>query len=234
MTERGREKVRRDATELQIGPSLISWQEDDLVIDIDEWTAPLPRRLKGSVRLTPGALPCRSFDLDAQGRHRWQPIAPQSRIQVALDRPDLRWSGSGYLDSNHGDEPLEDGFVDWSWSRAHRQQDTVVLYDAKRRDGSDGSLALRFDMEGGVESLTPPPAVTLPPTLWRVARPSRAHGAPHLRQTLEDAPFYSRNLLETPLYGEMATAFHESLDLGRFRHPLVKLMLPFRMPRALF
>jgi carotenoid 1,2-hydratase len=48
---------------------------------------------------------------------------------------------------------------------------------------------------------------------------------------LEDAPFYSRSLLRTSLYGEPADAIHESLDLNRFRAPLVQAMLPFRMPR---
>lgn len=51
---------------------------------------------------------------------------------------------------------------------------------------------------------------------------------------LEDSPFYTREILDTHLYGERGPAVHESLDLDRFASPIVKLMLPFRMPRAAF
>jgi carotenoid 1,2-hydratase len=54
---------------------------------------------------------------------------------------------------------------------------------------------------------------------------------PDVIRTLEDGPFYARSQVRTKLYGEAADAFHESLDLDRFRSPLVRAMLPFRMPR---
>ena len=44
-----------------------------------------------------------------------------------MDRPGIGWSGSGYFDSNFGEEPLEAGFDDWHWSRAHLKQDVAVL-----------------------------------------------------------------------------------------------------------
>ena len=56
MTERGRSALYRDATQLRIGPSLVRWDGDCLVIDIEEVTAPLPSRLRGQVRVHPGAL----------------------------------------------------------------------------------------------------------------------------------------------------------------------------------
>ncbi len=56
MTERGRSAVWRDATQLRIGPSLLHWDGTCLTIDIAEVTAPLPSRLRGTVRVHPAAL----------------------------------------------------------------------------------------------------------------------------------------------------------------------------------
>ena len=50
-------------------------------------------------------------------------------------------------------------------------------------------------------------------------------------RTWEDSPFYVRSALRTRLFGEDCAAVHESLSLDRFRLPLVRAMLPFRMPR---
>jgi carotenoid 1,2-hydratase len=233
MTERARNAVDRTSETLVIGPSSFGWRDGALVIDLDEIGAPLPRRVRGTIRVTPLAFPARAFSLDAPGRHVWQPIAPKARIDVALDRPGLSWSGQAYLDSNYGAEPLSAGFKEWSWSRAHLSQDAVVLYDALRRDGTLASLALRFDTNGTVIPLDPPPSVSLPKTGWRLARITRADAGHQIlvRKTLEDTPFYARALLDTQLYGERAEAFHESLSLDRFRSNIVKAMLPFRMPR---
>jgi carotenoid 1,2-hydratase len=236
MTERGRNAVVRTAETLQIGPSRLSWQDGELVIRLDEVAAPLPRRIRGTVRVTPLGLPARSFVLDGVGNHVWQPIAPKARIVVALDRPDLSWSGEAYLDSNYGGEPLASGFKTWTWSRAHAADHAYVLYDAQRRDGAETSLALRFAPDGAVAALEPPPQAALPKTGWRLARGTRtdAGSAAAVVATLEDAPFYARSWLRTQLYGRTVDAFHESLSLDRFRLPLVRAMLPFRMPRRVF
>jgi carotenoid 1,2-hydratase len=53
-------------------------------------------------------------------------------------------------------------------------------------------------------------------------------------KTLENAPFYSRTLLDACLLGERRPAIHESLDLNRFRSRWVQCLLPFRMPRIAF
>jgi carotenoid 1,2-hydratase len=233
MTERGRRAVVRSERRLQIGPSSLQWQGGTLKIDVDEIGAPIPKRIRGTIRVTPSAFIERSFTLDAAGNHIWQPIAPMARIEVALDHPDLNWSGSAYLDSNFGAEPLETEFKNWTWSRAHLKDDAVVLYDAARRDGTQASLALRFGPDGGVTPEEPPPLAALAPTGWRIARETRADiGQPvRVEKTLEDTPFYARTLLETQLYGERAQAFHESLSLDRVASPIVRAMLPFRMPR---
>ena len=233
MTERGARRLHRDAAALTIGPSALRWDGDTLVATIDEVAAPIPARIRGTVRLTPLATTSTAFDLDPAGRHRWRPIAPRARIEVAMERPGVRWSGTGYLDSNCGTEPLADGFADWDWSRAHRARDTVVLYDGVRRDGSAFALALRIGDDGAVEHVAAPPRFRLPTSAWRMARGTRADAGSvaTIARTWEDSPFYARSALTTRLLGEDCTAVHESLSLDRFRTPLVRAMLPFRMPR---
>jgi len=235
MTERGRDALTRDAGALAIGPSSLRWDGDTLVVTIDEVTAPIPSRLRGTVRLTPQAMVDESFALDPGGRHRWRPIAPRARVEVHMDRPGVSWSGTGYLDSNAGTEALEDGFADWDWSRAHLRRDTVVLYDGVRRDGSSFALALRIGPDGTVEHVVAPPRFRLPTSAWRMARGTRvdAGGVAKVLRTWEDSPFYVRSALRTRLFGEACDAVHESLSLDRFRSPVVRLMLPFRMPRAI-
>lgn len=233
MTERGRGRLSRDATHLAIGPSSLSWDGEALTVAIDEVTAPFPSRLRGTVRLLPAALVAEPFALDPGARHLWQPIAPRARVEVAMADPAVRWSGTGYLDSNCGTEALEAGFARWNWSRAHLARDTAVLYDGVRRDGSDFALALRIAGDGRVERVAAPPPQALPTGLWRMARTTRvdAGGTARVLRTWEDAPFYMRSTLRTTLFGEACDAVHESLSLDRFRMPLVKAMLPFRMPR---
>nr|WP_037492636.1 hydratase [Sphingomonas sp. PAMC 26605] len=236
MTERGERHVRRDADHFQVGPSALSWDGDTLVIAIDERSAPLPSRVRGTVRVTPEQIGTTAFALDPAARHRWHPVAPRARVAVAMTHPDLGWSGQGYVDSNFGDEPLEAGFDDWHWSRAHLRNDVAVLYEGRRRGGDPFELALKFDRQGRWHDVAPPPRVSLPHTGWRVARATRADAdaTPRVTRTWIDAPFYARSALSTRLFGESVDAVHESLSLGRFRSPIVQSMLPYRMPRALW
>jgi carotenoid 1,2-hydratase len=176
----------------------------------------------------------RSFALDPAGRHRWRPSAPCARVEVDLTHPALRWSGDGYLDSNAGDEPLEDGFLRWDWSRAALADGTTaVLYDVTGRAGEHHNLAVRIDRAGAVRPFEPPPACPLPSTLWRVARGTRSepHRPASVIRTLEDTPFYARSLLAARLFDRPVIAMHESLSLDRFRSAWVQTLLPFRMPR---
>jgi carotenoid 1,2-hydratase len=234
LTERGRGDLERSAAALRLGPSSLSWEADALTFRIDEVTAPLPSRIRGQVRLYPTAIAACLLALDAEGRHHWQPIAPRAQVEVELDQPGLRWTGVGYLDSNRGDAPIEQAFKGWHWSRSCLAGgDTVVLYDVARRAGDECNLALRFDARGGCHDFAAPPRVSLPRTLWGIARATRAEvgkSAPVI-QTMEDTPFYARSMLSTRLFGEPVTAVHESLDLDRFRTPWVRALLPFRMPR---
>jgi carotenoid 1,2-hydratase len=235
MTERRAGSLRREPHGCTIGPSSLTWDGNALTIDISETSVPIPRRVTGRVRIIPSSLPARSFPLDSAGAHVWWPIAPRARVEVTFDKPGLGWTGSGYLDCNFGSRPLEADFKSWDWSRADMKDGAAVLYDVLRNDGSALSLGLRFDGQGRVEEVAPPPLVELPrATVWRMPRRTRAEpGSARIAKTLEDTPFYARSVLRTRLFGEQTTAIHESLSLDRFASPLVRLLLPFRMPRAL-
>ncbi len=233
MTERGRKALRQEANTLSIGPSRLRWDDDALVIDFDEITAPIPSRLRGTLRLHPSAKVDDTFAIDGAGRHLWRPLAPRADVEVRLSHPACTWRGQGYFDTNWGEEPLETGFTAWDWSRAHRPRDTLLFYDVEWRGGERAGLALRIGAGGEVEAIEAPPAHALPLPFWRMPRQVRGEGAhpPVLRRTLEDAPFYSRSMLSGVFEGEPAEIVHESLSLDRLRSPLVRAMLPFRMPR---
>jgi len=234
MTERSRAALATTDDTLTIGPSAARWANGCLEVDIDETAVPIPRRVAGRIRILPDAVTDRHFELDPARRHRWWPIAPQARVEVDLTHPGLRWQGQGYLDSNEGDEPVEQGFTTWTWSRAHLPDGSAaLLYDPVYPDGAQHSLALRIDGKGAIEPFDAPPSATLPRSKWGIGRTTRADRPAEVEvlETLEDTPFYARSTVATRLLGQATTAVHESLSLTRYASPVVQLMLPFRMPR---
>jgi carotenoid 1,2-hydratase len=232
MTERGRRLCQRDATRFTIGPSQLQWDGQALNVSIDEVCAPIPHRIRGRIRLEPERLLDFSTALDPAGEHRWGPLAPAARIEVALDAPAQSWSGQAYMDSNEGDEPIERAFHSWDWSRSRMADgSTAVLYDMQYADKSEGLLSLRFDTAGGVQPFAAPPRQTLAPTRWRLPRGMRSDAQVRVQEQLEDTPFYQRALLQSGLLGETVTSFHESLSIPRLVSPVVRAMLPWRMPR---
>ncbi len=235
LTERGRKAVSRSPGELHLGPSAVTWNGRWLQVDVDEFAAPLPRRLRGRIRVHPAALSERQFALDAGGRHHWWPASPRCTVEVRMENPALAWQGKGYLDANWGSEPLEAGFARWDWSRAELGDGaSTVLYDVTPRQGDGPSLALHFDTRGGITEFPAPPVAPLPKTsVWRVPRSVQSEHGPvaGVVRTLEDTPFYARSLVRTRVRGESVLAMHESLSLERFSRRWVQLLLPFRMPR---
>jgi len=240
MTERSQRHCHRSATEFVIGPSQLRWDGTALTIDIREICMPIPHRITGQVRIEPGQLFNFSTALDARGRHRWGPLAPQARVQVDLQHPAQRWSGHAYLDSNEGDEPIANGFTEWDWSRGQLQDgSTAVLYDvAPHRSAQSGApvddgrvLALRFTRDGRVEPFEAPPPKALRRTAWGIPRRMRSDSTVEISQQLEDTPFYQRAVLKSSLLGETVTSFHETLNVPRLVSPVVQAMLPWRMPR---
>jgi carotenoid 1,2-hydratase len=235
MTERRRAAIQRSASEFVIGPSRLAWDGRALTIDIDEIGMPLPRRVRGRVRVYPDALSNFSAALDDAGRHRWGPLAACARVEAEFDRPGLRWSGHAYLDSNEGDEPIDRAFTEWDWSRsAMADGSTAVIYDVRQRAGRDRILALRFARDGAVVPFLPPARQPLPRTGWRIARTMRSDPdvAPHVTHTLEDTPFYTRSVITSGLLGEQVVSMHETLNVPRLTSTAVQWMLPVRMPRA--
>jgi carotenoid 1,2-hydratase len=233
MTERGQRCLSRREDCLAIGRSRLTWEDGSLAAEIDEVTVPIPRRLRGRFKLRPDAIQNQVFSLDAAGRHRWRPIAPASRIEVAFDHPGMSWSGRAYFDMNEGDAPLADDFASWHWSRSAAAGDAAVLYDVTRRDGTQLALALNIGPDGVASPFAAPAMRALPKTRWGVRRMTRADDGitPRIINTLEDAPFYARSHIETRMNGVTGEAIHESLNMERFSTKWVKLLLPFRMPR---
>ena len=240
MTERDLRHTPRQAEVLAIGPSRLIWDGTTLEVEIDEREAPLPRRLRGRIRFVPALLSSQAFDLDRQCRHRWWPIAPRGTIDVAFDAPALRWRGTGYLDANQGEAPLEHDFLSWEWSRASTTTHTQIFYDRRWTDGTQSApLALAIDTTGTLRSIDPPPRRPLPKTGWGLERSIRAKGhddgpdgAPVLVKTLESGPFYARSLVRLPRGGPATEAIHESVSLDRFRRPWVQALLPVRTRRS--
>jgi carotenoid 1,2-hydratase len=235
MTERGERYNARDADGFDIGPSRVSWTGSHLQIDVEERGAPLPRRVRGRVRVYPGALTTFQAALDPAGAHRWRPIAPCARIEVEFDSPRLSWKGHAYIDSNDGDEPIARPFSTWDWARALLDDGSAaVLYDVRLREGEMPPLALRFAPDGSVESFAPAPRRALGRTAWGIERnlrsdPGTPMGTP---QSLENAPFYARSRVTAHLLGRQVDCMHETLDARRLDTPVVRMMLPFRMPRV--
>ena len=237
MTERSAKSVTRDAMKLHIGPSALRWQNGELVATINEVTAPIPRRVKGHIRITPTVDVNANNHLvaiDGEGQHFWRPIAPTARIQVDFEQPNLQWKGHAYIDSNYGHSPLETAFKAWQWSRATLADgSTAVCYDVALVDGRKINLARRYSQSGAMENFAIAPATSIKTTRWGIKRDclSAANVTPTIAATLESGPFYARSLIDTQWLGEPVTAVHESLSLTRFAKPIVQAMLPFRMPR---
>lgn len=234
MTERGRDRIARDASSFTIGPSSLHWHRDHLEIDICEIGMPLPLPVRGKVRVYPSSLSTFSTALDDQGRHRWGPLAACARVEVEMDKPSQRWSGHGYFDSNEGDEPVSEPFREWDWSRALLSDGSAaVIYDVQQKQGKDRLLGLRFSPNGHIEEFAPPPRQSLELTRWRIPRRMRSEGDAPVRviDMLEDTPFYERSVLKSRLFGEDVISVHETLNVPRLVSPVVQYMLPFRMPR---
>ncbi len=235
MTERPNSAVSRTAGEMVVGPSAMAWDGNAFTVDINELAVPHLSRIRGRVTVRPHAISDKVFRLDRQGGHLWHPIAPAARIEVALERPAISWRGAGYLDANWGERPLEDDFACWDWSRAPVGRGAGVLYAVERRDGTHKSYGLLFRRSGDCELFEPPSRVKLATTRWGIPRATstEAGNAAGVLDTLEDGPFYARSKISSRLLGEDVTAMHESLRLDRFGTQWVKMLLPFRMPRAL-
>ncbi|NBN76698.1 carotenoid 1,2-hydratase [Microvirga tunisiensis] len=246
MTERSRQALARKADRLVIGRSSLATSETGLTLDFDEIALPWPgqrlwpARIRGRLTLVPalasGRGNARSFDLDPAGHHIWMPVFPRARITVESDSfPEGGWQGEAYHDFNAGDRPLETDFLGWDWARGVDDAGvTRIVYDAVLRDGGTRRLGLVAGPAGTLEAFDLPDRQPLPRGGWGVRGgiPCDGPGAPERLRKLEDTPFYTRSLVRTQLQGTDVSMVHETLDCRRLSSPVVRLMLPFRMPRA--
>ena len=234
MTERTHQAVSQSSNRFCVGPSSFEMQKEQLIIDINEWTFPIPGRLRGQVYVTPQTVVRNPITLNEPAGHYWHPIAPICEVEVDLGYPKRHWVGHGYFDTNWGSEPLETGFRNWNWSRATLPDGrSAILYEGHKRNGEQFSLALCVDQNGGIAPFKASESQSLKKTFWRVDRHTQSDNnfPAMVVSTLEDAPFYARSLIQTSILGYEVPAMHESLDLNRFSSPWVQSLLPFKMPR---
>ncbi len=226
------DRIDRAPEALRIGGSHIVRDGSRLTAVIDARRS-YGRSIRGRVRVDTLEWHGDDVALDVHGLHAWRPLAPRARVQVEMDEPKAHWSGWGYVDSNHGAEPLERALLHWVWSRAHvGDGGTLVSYDAHARGGAVTRVRRIFDSHGEARDIELA-TVPLPRTGWALAREAHADPGRAVRvvRTLEDTPFYARSLVETHVRGARTVAMHESLSLGRFAKPWVRLLLPFRIRR---
>jgi carotenoid 1,2-hydratase len=230
MTERGRRDLSRGPDAFQLGPSRLSWRGDMLAIDLDEETTPFRQPVRGRItlRATRGGGP--ALALDGARRHHWRPIAPDCEAEVALQGPEQRWRGHGYLDTNWGDRPIAEDFASWDWSRSCGPE-PQAFYELQARDGTHTAFSTRYDAAGVFGVGDAVAHANAGRSFWRI--PRRAPGdAIEVIGTLEDTPFYARSLLRSRIGSQETALIHERLDCKRLSSPWVQALLPFRMPRV--
>ena len=161
------------------------------------------------------------------------PLVPRADVAVEMEMPAISWRGAGYFDQNAGGEPLERAFSQWTWSRAQTRDGATILYDAARRREPPLSLALRLRSPGRLRTLRRAGARRSSPHPMASARGRRTPTTGALRSSGRSRIRRSTRvaLIDTLLYGERLESVHESLSLDRFSRSIVRLMLPFRMPR---
>ncbi len=232
MTERSSASILRAPDDLAIGATELHWdREGTLVAHVDERTAPWGQALRGTIRFTPTVRTGAQVDLDGRGRHLWFPHAPRGRIEVDFQEPALSFRGHGYFDANAGEEPLEEAFRSWHWSRVSTDDSIALAYDVTLRDGTETGRGVKVLPSGDTLPLLTGAPRPLGATTFGLARHVRAEpGAPvRLVRTLENGPFYARTLVETTLDGTRAVGMHETVSLDRFASSWVRFLLPFRM-----
>lgn len=237
MTDRGTTALRQSTDQFTVGPSSLTWDEaaQTLIIDINEISSlPLVSRVRGQVRLKAHHISDQELALHPDGTHIWRPFSPNARIEVDLEAPGWQWEGHGYFDANFGTRALEQDFSTWTWGRFPTSAGTYCFYDIHTLDRRSFAHGLRFDHDGSIQYLEALPKMQgFSNSLWQVKRETRcdAGATPRQIKSLLDAPFYSRALVETTVNGERSEGTYESLNLHRFRNPVILSMLAVRVPR---
>ncbi|MBC8072391.1 MAG: carotenoid 1,2-hydratase [Deltaproteobacteria bacterium] len=223
----------RDA--IEIARSSMRREHGRIVVELDARTTPIsPRRrrsLRGRVTLHVESAPRLRLAIDEDAHHHWWPIAPLAHVEVELDEPSLQFRGHGYHDANAGDIALEASFSTWGWSRARLRDRACLTYDVTQIDGRQRAHAFTVASTGAIEPLEHTELVTMPRGFWGVERTARVDAGAELSllRSLEDGPFYTRELVRTALAGEPVIAMHESLAAHRLRRAWVRWCVAQRM-----
>ncbi len=243
MTERSEKVVERSQSHFQIGPSQVRWLNDQLHIDIQEISLPWAQSVKGKIVVSPLGMSPAIWSLSASEDHWWGPIATECKVEVSLESPRLSWRGSAYWDYNEGAKPLNTPhceFASWDWTRARfADGSSAVVYDVRDSNHIEVQpLVLLFNQTGQVVDGQPSGLAlsyaALAPTGWRIKRraPVDLGQCATVMHTLEDTPFYCRDVVSTVLHGQSVMAMHETLNVKRLASIVVQGMLPFKMPRT--
>ncbi len=238
--ERAIAKESRSRDGLALGRSTIGWEGDTLVVRIDERQTPFGGlfhggAIRGTVVFRPEYGGGEAHALDERGDHLWWPVAPAGRAEVAFEEPSLRFAGHGYHDANAGRVPLEESFSRWTWSRARLGAGTAITYDAMTKDGRlAASRVAMVASHRGVEALSNAESFALPTSRWQLERRAQSDRgrAPTLHRSLEDGPFYARDLVSASFHGERVLSVHETLSLDRWRAPWVRGLAAFKCGSA--
>ena len=141
------QQVQRDCHSFKINDSQWLQTKDEVLININEVTKAFFQRMSskiiGQVRLKLKRFH-HEIPLDHARKHHWMAIAPFAEINVDLEQPNLSFKGRAYHDGNWGEEPLENAFKSWTWSRAELSQGTCVLYDINEHNRQEKPRALFF------------------------------------------------------------------------------------------
>lgn len=246
MTERHRDDVQVESNHIAIGPSSLSYSATNensgkLTIDVNEWTVPLPQRVKGQIVVDVQLQHDAQFNLDKKNCHQWWPAGPNSSISVNLEHPHKRWQGNAYVDMNQGKQPIENDLRYWSWSRFRLPSGTHIQYDvfnnkietdtASNAD-PDKAISIHVANNGMVQQIEPSTLYSLDRTAWRMNRHARSDDScPKITHVLENTPFYTRSAIRSSVGRSWVTGINESVSLAHFKKPIVQAMLRFRMPR---
>ena len=85
MTERGESTVTQTESLFKIGPSSLKWENNRLLVELNELTTPHLSKLKGRVVIEPHFITNIEVPLMNDGSNIWRPFSPMSKIYVELN-----------------------------------------------------------------------------------------------------------------------------------------------------
>ena len=78
--------MKQTRDQLQVGPSSYTWNNDKLIISLNEISTPHFDKVIGTVTITPTSITSIEVNLTEDGAHIWRPFAPNAEIEVEIDK----------------------------------------------------------------------------------------------------------------------------------------------------